>query len=174
MATLLCSCGGGVSDMSVADLKDANSELSLELEKEGSERVYVDDDYEPYMLSPEGKVTVYANDDNCIKSIELKLSAGSIEGLEKMGDCTPMDMIVGASDAPSVPLDEGEGDPRTGAYYAAWTYSTFIDNLLKSKKDKKEWTKTTFEEFADGVSIGGWDIEPEDDDNGLLINIEVD
>lgn len=173
MSTLLCACGGGVSDMSVADLKAKDSKLSLELKEEGSERIYVDSDYEPFMLSPEGKVTVYADDDNHIKKIELQLDSGSIEGLEKMGDCTYMDMIIGTGKGPDVPLDESKGDPRTGAYYASWTYSPFIDNLCKNKAEHKEWEKVTYEEMADGVSVGDWDIDTEDDGEGLLITIEA-
>ncbi len=173
----LCACGHKASNLKVRKFvercNDEDSEYDkLRLKKDGS-GVYVDNNYNPAAIGASSKIRIEANGDDYIERVVLELDKGTVEGMEKFGDTSFGDMVVGDDDAPDVPLKESKGDPRTGAYFASWTYCKVFGNLFDSSKMSDKVYNTSYEDWVDGVTIGKWYLVAKDGDDGLVVTAEA-
>ena len=168
----LCACGHKVRKYE-SRLNDKQGDYDkLRLKKDGS-GVYVDNNYNPTVIGASSKIRIDANGDDYIERVVLELDNGTIEGIEKFGDTTFGDMVIGKNDPPNVPLQKSKGDPRTGAYFASWTYITVLGHLFDSSKMSDKFYETPYEDFVDGVTVGKWYFVAKDGDDGLVVTAEA-
>lgn len=137
--------------------KASKSAKKLHLKRKGNGK-YVQKDYSAYAMGTPCDIYVYTNGKDSIKKMKIRTSSGSIKGLKAMGKYSVFDTMVGNGPDEGIPLDESEGDPRTGVYYAGWNYEVLIDCFFNAGK-MKGWGDVKSIDIAKGKKINGWKVK---------------
>lgn len=136
--------------------QEAKSVKGLHLKHKGNQ--YIQKDYSGYSMGTPCDVYIYTDGKGSINKIKIKTTSGSIKGLKAMGDTSVLDTIVGVGRDDPIPLDESEGDPRTGVYHAGWNYEPILESFF-DVKNMKGCDDVKPIDMAKGKTVNGWKIK---------------
>lgn len=133
---------------------------------------YVQKNFSGYAMGTPCDVYVYTNGKDSIKKMKIRTSSGSIKGLKAMGNYSVFDTMVGNGPEEGIPLDESEGDPRTGVYHAGWNYEPLIDEFFRAG-NMKGWSDVKSKDLVKGKKICGWKVKAKEaSGDGFVITIK--